>query len=59
MADLAWDEEAQEYVSLYEATVEGAGTSGVGYQELQRAEVFNWAKTSPTPSPRPPKSPSI
>ena len=46
MADLAWDEEAQEYVSFYEATVEGVGTSGVGYQELQRSEVFQLVKTS-------------
>ena len=27
LADLAWDEAAQEYVSYYEATVEGAGSA--------------------------------
>ena len=49
MADLAWDEEAQEYVSLYEATVEGAGTSGVGYQELQRADGVPTGSKLPQP----------
>ena len=49
MADLAWDEEAQEYVSFYEATVEGVGTSGVGYQELQRSEVFQLGQNFPNP----------
>mgnify|MGYP002846543600 CR=1 FL=1 len=49
MADLTWDEEAQEYMSLYEATVEGAGTSGVGYQELQRSSVFNLGQNFPNP----------
>ena len=49
MADLAWDEEAQEYVSHFEATVEGAGTSGVGYQELQNAQVFELGQNYPNP----------
>ena len=49
MADLVWDDAAQEYVSFYEATVEGAGTSGVGYQELQRAEVFQLGQNFPNP----------
>jgi hypothetical protein len=49
LADLAWDEEAQEYVSHFEATVEGAGTSGVGYQELQNAQVFALGQNFPNP----------
>ena len=49
LADLAWDEEAQEYVSHFEATVEGAGTSGVGYQELQNARVFELGQNFPNP----------
>ena len=49
MADLAWDEDAQEYVSLYEATVEGAGTSGVGHQEWQRSKVFALGQNFPNP----------
>ncbi len=49
LADLAWDEEAQEYVSHFEATVEGAGTSGVGYQELQNAQVFVLGQNFPNP----------
>ena len=49
VADLAWDEEAQEYVSHFEATVEGAGTSGVGYQELLNAQVFDLGQNFPNP----------
>ena len=47
MADLAWDDEAQEYVSLYEATVEGGGTTGVGYRNFKTSRCFVWDKTSP------------
>ena len=49
LADLAWDEEAQEYVSHFEATVEGGGTSGVGYQEMQNAQVFALGQNHPNP----------
>ena len=36
-------------MSLYEATVEGAGTSGVGYQEMQNATVFQVGQNFPNP----------
>ena len=49
LADLAWDEDEQEFVSFYEATVEGAGTSGVGYQEMQNATVFQVGQNFPNP----------
>ena len=49
MADLAWDEEAQEFVSLYEATVEGSGTTGVGYQEFQNESLFRLGQNLPNP----------
>ncbi|MEE2919519.1 MAG: hypothetical protein VYA72_04910 [Bacteroidota bacterium] len=49
MADLAWDEEAQEYVSHYEATVEGAGTTGVGHQEFQNEALFLLGQNVPNP----------
>jgi hypothetical protein len=49
LADLAWDEAAQEYVSLYEATVEGVGVSGVGYQELTTASHLVLGQNFPNP----------
>ena len=49
LADLAWDDEAQEYVSLYEATVEGGGTTGLGYQEFQNESLFRLGQNLPNP----------
>ena len=59
MADLAWDDEAQEYVSLYEVTVEGGGTTGVGYQEFQNESLFRLGQNLPNPVVHRPPSPSI
>ena len=42
MADLAWDEDAQEYVSHYEATVEGAGTTGVGAPGISKRSAVSF-----------------
>lgn len=50
LADLEWDADAGEYVSLYEATVEGDGTSGVGYQELRNSGVFTLGQNFPNPA---------
>ena len=50
LADLAWDADAEEYVSHFEATVEGAGTSGVGYQELVNSNVFSLGQNFPNPA---------
>ncbi len=52
LADLAWDEAAQEYVSHYEATVEGAGVSGVGYQELTTSAHLDLGQNFPNPVAR-------
>lgn len=49
VADLSWDEDAGEFVSNFEVTVEGAGTSGVGYQELQNAALFELGQNFPNP----------
>ena len=49
LADLFWDEAAGEYVSFYEATVEGNGTSGVGHQEWSNAQVFSLGQNHPNP----------
>ena len=49
MATLEWDEAAGEYVSEYEATVEGAGTSGVGYHEMRTAQVMALGQNYPNP----------
>ena len=49
LADLVWDEAAGEYVSFYEATVEGNGTSGVGHQEWSNAHVFSLGQNHPNP----------
>lgn len=50
LADLVWDAAAGEYVSFYEATVEGDGTSGVGYQEMRTAEVMALGQNFPNPA---------
>ena len=52
LADLSWDEAAQEYVSHYEATVEGAGVSGVGYQELATSSHLALGQNFPNPVAR-------
>ena len=49
MATLDWDEEANEYVSDYEATVEGTGTNGVGYHEMRSAQVMILGQNFPNP----------
>ena len=43
------DEAAGEYVSVYEATVEGSGTSGVGYHEMRSAQVMALGQNYPNP----------
>ena len=52
LADLTWDDAAQEYVSHYEATVEGAGVSGVGYQELVNSSHLDLGQNFPNPVAR-------
>ena len=52
IGDLSWDEAAQEYVSHYEATVEGAGVSGVGYQELTTSSHLALGQNFPNPVAR-------
>ena len=49
LADLTWDDAAQEYVSHYEATVQGAGVSGVGYQELVNSSHLDLGQNFPNP----------
>jgi hypothetical protein len=49
MATLDWDEEANEYVSDYEATVQGTGTNGVGYHEMRSAQVMILGQNFPNP----------
>lgn len=49
MATLEWDADANEYISDYEATVEGAGTSGVGYHEMRSAQVMRLGQNYPNP----------
>ncbi|MDA0728128.1 MAG: hypothetical protein O3B70_04005 [Bacteroidetes bacterium] len=49
LADLMWDEASGEYVSFFEATVEGEGTSGVGHLEWQAAQVFDVGQNHPNP----------
>jgi len=49
MATLEWDADANEYISAYEATVEGAGTSGVGYHEMRSAQVMHLGQNYPNP----------
>ena len=49
MATLEWDADANEYVSDYEATVEGTGISGVGYHEMRSAQVMVLGQNFPNP----------
>ena len=49
MADLTWDTAAQEYVSTYEAVVEGLGTNGVGHLERMTAGVIEVRQNAPNP----------
>ena len=50
LASLEWDEAAGEYVSFYECTVQGEGTSGVGLQERLNAEVMTLGDCHPNPA---------
>ena len=49
LASLEWDAANEEYVSEYEATVEGQGTVGVGYEERRTAEVLALGVNYPNP----------
>ncbi len=49
LASLGWDAANEEYVSEYEATVEGQGTVGVGYEERRTAEVLVLGANYPNP----------
>lgn len=49
MASLEWDAANEEYVSEFEATVEGEGTVGVGYLEQRTAGVMTLGKHYPNP----------
>jgi len=49
LATLEWDADAGEYVSFYEATVEGDGVNGVGYLERQTAQVMALGQNFPNP----------
>ena len=49
VASLEWDEAAGEYVSTFEATVEGEGLVGVGYEEAQTAHLMCLHPNSPNP----------
>jgi hypothetical protein len=49
LASLEWDAANGEYVSEYEATVEGQGTVGVGYEERRTAEVMALGANYPNP----------
>lgn len=49
MASLEWDAVAGEYVSTFEATVQGEGVSGVGHQEWQTAQAMNMGQNAPNP----------
>lgn len=49
IADLQWDADQGEYTSLYEVAVEGAGTTGVGYEEMQTAAVMQLGTNRPNP----------
>lgn len=49
LASLEWDEVAGEYVSTFEATVEGAGLVGVGYEEAQTAHLLSLHPNAPNP----------
>ena len=49
MASLEWDNANEEYVSEFEATVEGEGAVGVGYQEMRTAQVMAVGSVFPNP----------
>ena len=49
LASLEWDAANGEYVSEYEATVEGQGTVGIGYEERRTAEVMALGTNYPNP----------
>ncbi|MFZ8836625.1 MAG: T9SS type A sorting domain-containing protein [Flavobacteriales bacterium] len=49
MASLDWDASNGEYVSEYEATVQGAGTVGIGYEEFQTAQTMELGAAYPNP----------
>ena len=49
LALLEWDAANGEYVSEYEATVEGEGTVGIGYEERRTAEVMGLGANYPNP----------
>ena len=49
LASLTWDEAAGEYVSNFEATVEGEGLVGVGYEEAQTAQLMALHPNAPNP----------
>jgi hypothetical protein len=49
MASLEWDAANEEYVSEFEATVEGEGTVGVGYHEMRTAQVMELGANFPNP----------
>ena len=51
LASLEWDAANGEYVSEYEATVEGQGTVGIGYEERRTAEVMALGANYPNPCP--------
>ena len=50
MASLEWDAVNEEYVSEFEATVEGEGTVGVGYEEMRTAAVMEIGQPYPNPT---------
>jgi len=49
VASLEWDGAAGEYVSTFEATVEGEGLVGVGYEEAQTALLMDLHPNAPNP----------
>ena len=49
VASLEWDGAAGEYVSTFEATVEGGGLVGVGYEEAQTAQLMVLRPNAPNP----------
>ena len=50
MASLEWDATNEEYVSEFEATVQGEGTVGVGYEEMRTASVMAVGQPYPNPA---------
>ena len=49
LGSLEWDADNGEYVSEYEATVEGEGMVGIGYEERRTAEVMALGANYPNP----------